>query len=303
VEQAAGAFEHLRGPQGVFGDMVHVAVVFGEIACRIFEVPEEIGPGVVAAQPPDVALGVLGQHRGGAAADGVDVIDLPAAVVQERHRGPLHQDVVVIGGAAQEHSDVTHGITDPETQPVNEKGVRTVVVGTAEHEVTEPARADPLRGEHPGGPGVDPVDPARPVDGRRVVTRLLQPRCDHQIDGGGGPGFHRREPVPRHGGIDPQGRQARPGPAQVVGVVGGEHRAQQPTRRCFDHRELMSAVEGGEPSAAEIGEAEVTVERLRRYDIRHPEGDGVQPVQRHLRRPARRRPAPRRTSAPARRYR
>src|SRR5216683_7914439 len=82
VEQALGALKCLRGPQLVVDDTVQVGVVLTEVAGRVLEVPEEVRPGVVPAQPPDVPLGMALEHRRGAAADLVDVVDLPGGVVQ-----------------------------------------------------------------------------------------------------------------------------------------------------------------------------------------------------------------------------
>src|SRR5882757_4401165 len=81
VEQAPGTFEGFRSPQLVVHDAIHVRVVLGEIAGRISEVPKEIGTGVVATKPPDVALGMILEHRRGAAANVVDIVELPGGVV------------------------------------------------------------------------------------------------------------------------------------------------------------------------------------------------------------------------------
>src|SRR3954463_1032510 len=69
VEQALGALQCLRGPQLILDDAVQVGVVLAEVAGRVLEVPEEVRPGVVPAQPPDVPFGMVLEHRRGAAAD------------------------------------------------------------------------------------------------------------------------------------------------------------------------------------------------------------------------------------------
>src|SRR6478672_11621654 len=73
VVQAAGAFHHRRLPQLVVQDDVQVGVVLREVADRVLQVPEEVGPDVVTAKPPDMALRVAFQHRAGPAPDLVDV--------------------------------------------------------------------------------------------------------------------------------------------------------------------------------------------------------------------------------------
>src|SRR5216684_2374917 len=77
VEQALGAFKCLGRPQVVVDDAVQVGVVLAEVAGRVLEVPEEVRSGVVPAQPPDVSLGMVLEHRRRAAADLVDVVGLP----------------------------------------------------------------------------------------------------------------------------------------------------------------------------------------------------------------------------------
>src|SRR6266566_6918124 len=86
VVQAAGAFDDRRLPQLVIQDDVQVGVVLREVAHRVLQVPEEVGPDVVPAQAPDVPLRMPVQHRRGAPPDLVDVVDLPRGMVQEIHR-------------------------------------------------------------------------------------------------------------------------------------------------------------------------------------------------------------------------
>ena len=76
-EEAARAFQVLRRPQLVIDDAVHVRVVLGEVARRILEIPEEVRPREVAAETPDVPLRAPLEHGVRAAADIVDVVDLP----------------------------------------------------------------------------------------------------------------------------------------------------------------------------------------------------------------------------------
>src|SRR6266516_1107283 len=73
VVQAAGALDDRRFPQLIVQDDVQVGVVLREVADRVLQVPEEVGPDVVAAQPPDVPLRMAVQHRRGPAPDLVDV--------------------------------------------------------------------------------------------------------------------------------------------------------------------------------------------------------------------------------------
>jgi hypothetical protein len=67
-------------------------VVLREVARGIREVPEEVRAVVVATQTPHVPLGVVLQHRRGAAADLDEIIDDPLwkpDTVEGAHRRPL----------------------------------------------------------------------------------------------------------------------------------------------------------------------------------------------------------------------
>src|SRR6266849_1341835 len=121
VEQALGALKCLRGPQLVVDDAVQVVVVLTEVAGRVLEIPEEVRPGVVPAQPPDVPLGMVLEHRRRAAADLVDVVDLPGGVMEEANWRLEDEHVVMIGGAAHERADVLDGVAELEAETLEEK--------------------------------------------------------------------------------------------------------------------------------------------------------------------------------------
>jgi hypothetical protein len=81
-----------------------------------------------------VAGGVGGDHRGAAAADLVDVGDLPGGVVEERARAHLHGEVVVVLAAAHERAEggpVAHG----EAEAVGEEADRRFVIDRRDRDV------------------------------------------------------------------------------------------------------------------------------------------------------------------------
>src|SRR6266571_3534691 len=128
VVQAAGALDDRRFPQLVVQDDVQVGVVLREVAYRVLQVPEEVGPDVVAAQPPDVPLRMAFQHRRGAPPDLVDVVDLPRGVVQEIHRCLLHQQVVMIRRAPHERGQPRHPVAHLEPQTLGEEPLRRFLI-------------------------------------------------------------------------------------------------------------------------------------------------------------------------------
>jgi hypothetical protein len=81
------------------------------------------------------------QHPEGAAANLVDILNLPGRVVQVRDRGGLQENIVMVGGAAQERGNAGNDVADDlEAEPFGEEAVAAFLVGGAEHHVTELAR-------------------------------------------------------------------------------------------------------------------------------------------------------------------
>src|SRR5256714_3802458 len=165
VEQALGALKCLRGPQLVVDDAVQVGVVLTEVAGRVLEVPEEVRPGVMPAESPDVPLGMLLEHRRRAAADLVDVVDLPGGVMQEADRCLEDEDVVMIGRAAHERANVLDRVAELEAEAFEEERSGDSKVCGAEHRVPELAGLDPLGAQHTRCPGTSRLDPAGAVVG------------------------------------------------------------------------------------------------------------------------------------------
>ena len=112
-----------RRPKLVVGDGIHVRVVLGEVAGGVSEVPEEVGADEVTAQTPDVTLRVTFEHRHGTPANFIDIVDLPGRVMQERHRGRLEQQVVVVGGAPHECGESSDLVADLEPDSVYEEAL------------------------------------------------------------------------------------------------------------------------------------------------------------------------------------
>ena len=77
------------------------------------------------SQTPDVSLGMTFEHAHGSAPDLVDVFDLPGRVMQERHRGRLEQQVVMVGGASQEGSGPQDLVTYLEPDAIDEEALRS----------------------------------------------------------------------------------------------------------------------------------------------------------------------------------
>src|SRR5271166_606763 len=151
VVQASDTLPDLRLPQLIVDDAVQVGVVLGEVPRGILQVPEEVGPDVVPAEPPDMPRRVFLQHGGGPATHLVDVIDLPGGVMQERHRRLLDQDVVMVGGAAHERGQARHRIADLEPEAASEKLLRELLAGRPEHDVPQLARPDRPLPQDAGG--------------------------------------------------------------------------------------------------------------------------------------------------------
>src|SRR5216684_1528213 len=137
VEQALGAVKGLGRPAVVVDDAIQVGVVLAEVARRILEVPEEVRSSVVPAQPPDVPLGMVLEHRRRAAADLVDIVDLPGGVMQEADRCLEDEDVVMIRRAAHERADVLDRVAELEAEALEEERPGGGQVGGAQYRVAE----------------------------------------------------------------------------------------------------------------------------------------------------------------------
>ena len=126
------------------------------------------------------------EHRVRAAADVVDVVDLPRGVVQEAHRSTEDQHVVVVGRAAHECARALDPVAHLEPEAVDEERHAPLRVGAAQHRVPELARAHPVRAAESRRPGVLPFRPARPVVRGGRDTILAQPGRDLDADPGAG---------------------------------------------------------------------------------------------------------------------
>jgi hypothetical protein len=121
---------------------------------------KKFGPSVMAAQAPDVSLGMILEHGLGASADLVDVIDLPGRVVQERD-GSLHnENVVMVAGAAQERAGAPDMVADLEAETLDEEGFGRGVVCRRQDGMPELAWPD---------------RPVRSTPGARWSKRSLRP--------------------------------------------------------------------------------------------------------------------------------
>ena len=133
---------------------------------------------MVTAQAPDVPLGVARQHAGRAPPDFVDVIDLPGGVVQEADRRGQGEQVVVVGGAAQERAGPLDVVADLEAEPVGEERRGSGQVSGADHRVPQLARQDRPGPQDAGRPVAGSFGAARAVVRGRRDLGLGQPRGD-----------------------------------------------------------------------------------------------------------------------------
>jgi 3-methylfumaryl-CoA hydratase len=278
--QAPRAFQVLGGPQLVVDDAVHVAVVLAEAARRVLEVPEEVRAPVVAPEPPDMPFGVVLEHRVGTAAHLVDVVHLPGGVVQERDRGAEHEDVVVVGGTAQERAGALDPVADLEAEPVGEERLGGLVVGRADDGVAELARPDPVLAQH-ARCAAGPVHPAGAVVRGGGHGVLARPGGDLQEGADARHPLHRADPVRLAVHVDAEPLQSRRGAGQVVGVVHADVQVDQAPGERGHYAELAPAVAGAEPAALFGGEPELGVVGGGLGDVRHAHGDGRQAVQSH----------------------
>ena len=263
------------------------------------QVPEEVRADVVATQAPDVPRrGRLLEHGGGAAADLVDVVDLPRRVVQVADRRRLHEHVVVLGGAPHEGGQERHLVADLEPQALDEERRAGLLVGGTDHHVPE------LAGMHPGLT----QDPRRPLVHPAITPGAIGLRPRHRLLGDAGGDLHlhphlaarvlRRHRVPLALDHQVQRGQRRGDAVQVVGVVGSDAELHEPPTRVVHHPQLLTAVGGGEPvlrrrhqhlSAVrrrdQIGlgqQPEIGVVLGGLPHVGHAEGDRGEPVQSHV---------------------
>ena len=262
-----------RGPQLVVHDAVHVRVVLGEVARRVLEVPEEVGPGVVPPEPPDVPFRPPFEHRERAPAHLVDVVHLPGRVVQEVDRRGQHEDVVVVAGAAHERAHPGDPVADLETEAVGEERRRAAVVGAAQHGVAELARAHRARPGETRSPGVRAVGPARTVVCLGDDERLLDPGRDVQEDLGAGDRLRGLQARPGDDRGDAEALQAGRGAREVVLVIHADPHLDQPPGGGSHDPQLAARVGGAEPAAAVRDQAEVGVVGGGLVDVRHADRD------------------------------
>ena len=96
----------------------------------------------MTAESPDVTFGMALEHPHCSAANFVDIVDLPGRVMQERHRGRLDQQVVMVGGAPHEGGDTSNFVAHLESDAVYEEALRGFGVGSADDDVTQFAGPD-----------------------------------------------------------------------------------------------------------------------------------------------------------------
>lgn len=159
----------------------------------------------------------------GATADLVDVIDLPGGVVQEGDRSALHEQVVVVGRAAEEGGDAGDLVADLEPDAVGEELPGGVGVGRAEDDVTELAGRDRCRALERRTPGVGPLDVARRVHRCHRLRHRGDRGADLDDHANVGHRLDRDQPIHLPGRLDPARGEVRSRPIEVVSVISADH--------------------------------------------------------------------------------
>ena len=93
----------------------------------------------------------------------IDVVDLPGAVMQEIHRRPLQQQIVVIGGAPQKRRQAGHMVGHLETQSLGEKLLGGLLIQRAHHHMTQPTRTHLVGALDRRGPAIGTIRATRPI--------------------------------------------------------------------------------------------------------------------------------------------
>ena len=203
--------------------------------------------------------------------------------MREHHRGTQHQDVVMVGGAAQKRARVFDVIAGLEAEPVAEERRGGVEVGGADDHVAKLARGYRACPHNPRGARACPLRPAGPVIGRRIGHGLLHARRDlqHCQDPGDGVAGGQRPGGRVAGGVDPQPVQAGRCPVEVIRIVHADPELDQAPGGRGSEPELAAAVTRGEPALAIVREPELPVVGGGLLRVGYPQGERRQLMQGH----------------------
>ena len=226
----------------------------------------------MTAKTPGVAFGVTFEHPHGAAADFVDIVDLPRRVMEERHWGGLEEQVVVVGGAAHEGGDTGDLVAYLESDPIDEEALRGFGVGSADDDVAELAGTDRSIAPDYGCAIVCSFDPTRPVVARDRRWILGDPRGDLDHHPGAAVDLNCADAGVVALGGDPESGQSVGYDVQVVGIVDTYEQLDQPAVACFDDVQLLAPVAGRE-AVSIAGEPELRVVLRGLLDVRNADGD------------------------------
>jgi len=264
----------------VVGDGVHVGVVLGEVAGWVAQVPKEVGADGVTTKAPGVTLGMTFEHSHCAAADFVDVFDLPRCVMKERHRGGLDQQVVMVGGAAHEGGDTGDLVAYLESDPIDEEALRGFGVGSADDDVAELAGTDRSIAPDCCCAIVCSFDPTRPVVARDHRWILGDPRGDLDHHPGAAVDLNCADAGVVALGGDPESGQSVGYNVQVVGIVDTDEQLDQPAAGALDDAQLLAAIAGREKGTV-AGQPELGVVASCLIDVGNADRDRCQSVESH----------------------
>src|SRR5438046_577853 len=216
-----------------------------------------------------------------AAADLVDVVDLPGRVVEERHGRRLHEEIMVIGGAAQERSEAGDRVAHLEADAVDEEPLARSQFGRAQHDVAALPRPDRAVAQHRVGAPGRAIRPPRRIGQERGGARLADTLGDAHRDADPGAGVDGRERGRRPLDRDAEAGKAAGDPTQVVGVVDTDAELEQAAARRRHELQLLAAVDGGVAAFARRRETELLVVRGGPRHVGDADGDRGETMQGH----------------------
>ena len=94
----------------------------------------------MAADTGDAGVGVLGGDLTTSGPNGIDVVHLHGVVVHHGHLRRCQQDVVMVGGAAEEVGERSERVGHPEAETIHIEGAARFYIGGAEHHMPHAAR-------------------------------------------------------------------------------------------------------------------------------------------------------------------
>jgi hypothetical protein len=202
----------------------------------------------------------------------IDIFDLPGRVVQERNRGILKEEIVMIGRAPEKGGDAPNFVAHLEPDAVDEEALRGLGVRSADDDVSQFARLDRTFAQDPRGTIILSVATTGRVGQRDRCRYLWDTRED--LDYGSSTTVHLNCPETRCVSLDRDSESGEPvgDVVNVVGVVSADAQLDQSAAGGFDDAQLFAAI-GGRKSGAVTGQPEFVIVPRGLFDVRHAYGD------------------------------